>query len=690
MPMPISKQSRYADPALARALDAKHIAVFGASSTAGKWGYNTTRSILQAGFGGRLTLVNPRGGEVFDRPLVAAPEAAGADLAVICTPAQTVPPIISQCGDLEIPVAVVQAGGFGEVGNTALDEELRRGIAASGVRVIGPNCVGLYVGPSGVNTTTMTHFKSGHVSVITQSGGVAQQAARRLAELGTGFDVMLALGNKLDVDMSASLSVMSERETTGAIFLYLERLDEGEQLLDTLARITEYVPVVALLAGRTPAGRSAALSHTGSILGEWDRVSGLLTDAGVMVAEGLHEACAAVVGGRRAPRQALDRVFVICDGGGHSALLADALETAGHVVPPPSERLRAKLQKIGGEGGTVGNPFDSQGRLDRDPGLYLPLLQAVLDDHDHDAVVIGGMFGGYELLFDEELGALEQRTAKGMGEAAQRSGRRIIVQSLYATEPSASLAALRERGVACVEWPEEVLAVLRSCGQPTAPVAASSAQGHPTAVADVELAELTEVLVSAMTRRGIRHALGERIALKNLPNYSGASWVLRLDGFAHKTRAGAIRVGVDSEELPAAYAELADVARAAGIEPLVRMAPMIDTRCELLVTFWRDAGSGGGLVLGLGGVDVEEQRDVAIGRLPKGPDDVIALLLRTRVGRGLHAAGSDGRLEEIAATVLALAELFRDDLPSVRELECNPLAVGPDGVYVLDALPTVG
>jgi acetyltransferase len=284
--------------ALVAALDPKHIAVFGASATPDKWGYNTAKCLIENGFTGRLTLVNPRGGSVFDRPLVDASQAEGADLAVIATPAATVPDIVGQCGTLGIGLAVVIASGFAESGHLALHHALVRRIAESGVRVIGPNCVGLASNTGRVNTT-MIDLPAGHVSMITQSGGVALHVARRLDEFGAGFDVVIAFGNKVDVNVRDAVQVVASRETTSAILLYIERLDEGDVLLDMLENASRELPVVALLSGRTDAGKAATASHTGSLVGQWDRAAGLLTDAGVVVADGLNLAIAAVAGTRR-------------------------------------------------------------------------------------------------------------------------------------------------------------------------------------------------------------------------------------------------------------------------------------------------------------------------------------------------------------------------------------------------------
>ncbi|MEA2623397.1 MAG: hypothetical protein QOH61_2307 [Chloroflexota bacterium] len=674
-----------ADDAFARALNADHVAIFGASATPGKWGYNVVDKLLADGYEGRLTLVNPRGGTAFGRPLVDASHAKGADLAVISTPAPTVPGIIEQLAELGIGAAVVEAGGFNEVGNAELDGQLRKAISDTGVRVIGPNCVGFYSSPNKLNVTTMPGFTRGGVSFVSQSGGLAQQVARRLTELGSGFDVLMALGNKIDVGFTDSLRALGERPSTQAILLYLERLDEGEAFLDLLSELSQQVPVVALLAGRTTAGQSAARSHTGSIISRWDRVAGLLRDSGVVVEERLELAAAAVAGGVRRQRVAVKKVYVLCDGGGHSVLLADGLERAGFTLVRPSADLAAKLATFMGEDIAGVNPLDLQGRADRDPSIYAPMLETVLDSGEYDAAVIGGMFGGYRLFFDEQLGEVELGAARRIAERAAKDPTPVVVQTVYATEDSEALTVLRAAGVPAVEWPSETVAVLRARTTALGDSAARTAAHAPDA-ADRELAEQTERIVQVLDRAGIAHGIGHLVERDALPTSDPGPWVLRLDAFAHKVRIGGIEVGLSGEQLPAAWDRLAAVARKHGTEPLIRVGPLVRHDEELIVSLWRDGREGSGWMVGAGGTDVEEDSDVAVGRLPKTAEDARNLLFQTNVGQRLRDQ-KPAHVERFAESAMLLAQLFTSDLSDLRELEVNPVALWESGAAVLDALP---
>jgi acetyltransferase len=665
---------------LERAFAARHIAIIGASEVPGKWGYSVTEKLLGSGYEGTLTLVNPRGGVAFERPLVSLEEARGADLAVVCTPAATVPGIIGDCGPLGIAAAVVVAGGFGELGETDLEQQLREAARDSGVRVIGPNGVGFYSAPSQVNVTGIPGLTSGHVSLVTQSGGIAQQVAHRLDQLQGGFDLLLSLGNKVDVDFADALSVMEMRPATRAALLYLERFDEGERFLDVLDRTTKSVPVICLIAGKSDAGRIAARSHTGSMISRWHRIAGLVTECGVQVVDRLEIGIAAAVGGSRETRRPVSKVFVLCDGGGHSVLLADALEERGVSLVAPDPDLAARLKKILGLNAGSWNPLDLQGSADRDPRIIADLLQEILEEGSYDAVVIGSMFGGYSFFWHQTVDEFETDAARRMVELQRMHQTPVIVQSMYATVRSSALEVLATGGVPFVEWPHEAAEIIAARGviaQPPLIV-----EPAPSSAADVGLSAATERVLQELDLAGIPHAIGNVIDRDSLPAEPG-SWVLRLDGFAHKARAGAIQVGILSEGLGVAYEALEALAQAAGMEPRIRLAPFFPHDYELVATCWRSASEGDGCVVGAGGSAVEEEADVAVGRLPKGPEDVLALLGRTRIGAILPTECASS----FATLVVDLAALFTGRLGDLSELECNPVAVGGFGAAVLDVLP---
>lgn len=675
--------------ALSRLLNANHIAVFGASAAREKWGHGVVAGMLKSGYDGKLTLVNPRGGEVFGLPLVGAESAAGADLAVIATPAPTTPDILRECSALEIPVAAVVAGGFRESGNARLQQELQTISAETGIRLLGPNCLGIVVGARGINTTSFD-LPLGTVSAIAQSGGFVQHAGIRLAQLGAGFDVVVSLGNKVDVNFSDALTLVAEAGTSTSLVLYLERADEGDAFFDVVANVAANLPTAAIVAGKTAAGRRATRSHTDSLISNWDRVTGLLQDVGVQVVSSIPAAVAAAVGGQRIPRRPLSRVFVLCDGGSGSVLLGDALEDAGYTLPQPSRELAEELRQVVGLHALPPNPLDMQGRAEVELESLLTASRLALESEQYDALVVGGIFGSYGRLLGNRFRTIEERIASELPRLAAELGRPVVVQSMYASESSHALDLLRRAGVPCVEWPEEAVSSLnaattelpvrkRVANMDLPPSSASSA--------DPNLTTLSEGVIAALEAAGIPHALGHLVVPGTPATWGQGPWVVRADGFPHKVASGAIQVGVATSDVPDVVNELGRVSQAAGLTPAIRVGPYVEHDHELIVTFWRDPLEGSGCMLGKGGSSVEESGDIAIGRIPVRAADARTLLSRTSIGTRLLDGDQDG--ERLIAVLVALGEVFRNTLPHLRELECNPIAVTNDGTaIVLDVLPS--
>jgi succinyl-CoA synthetase alpha subunit len=679
--------------ALRRAIDAKHIAVFGASATPGKWGNNVPLRLLQSGFAGILTLVNPRGGEACGLPLMNSEAAAGADLAIIATPAPTVPNIVRDCARLNIPTAVVPAGGFGEVGNISLHEELMSAVVDSHVRVIGPNCFGLFVGGTGLNVTTIPYLPTGSISCISQSGGVIQQVGMRLARLGYGYDVVLALGNKCDVGFADGVAAIARRETTSTLLLYLERFDEGNLLLDTLAEARNSVSIVCLIGGRTDVGRRTAQSHTSSLAGSWERLRAVLSDMDVLVVDDMQHAAAAAVGGTRSAPRRGRRVFALYDGGGHSVLVSDHLRSAGFIMPTPRGALAAALSQVQ----RPSNPFDFGATDPRRVLTEFPrLLEKAATSEQYDAIVLGPQLGGgYKALVGDELEELEAATLDKISRIVSGVVRcSVVIQTLHAPEPSPSLVAVRSASIPCVEWPSEVVDVLQAqMGVVSTPHLGDDSNRFEADEIDRQYNTADPALVALVDRvRGvfdaklIDHCLGKVVTISDLPTTSEGRWVLRADGFAHKTRASAIRLNLKASELLAHYVELSKIATDAGLTPVIRLAPFLAHDQEWIVSFWRSPREGSGFLIGRGGTSVENSPDIALGRMPRSVSDIVRILDKTT--RGSELRRRDGVMATtLAEAVLKMAEAFSDDLTELEELECNPLTVVGDTVYVMDILP---
>jgi acetyltransferase len=262
---------------------------------------------------------------------------------------------------------------------------------------------------------------------------------------------------------------------------------------------------------------------------------------------------------------------------------------------------------------------------------------------------------------------------------------------MYGATGTRALDLVRSGGIPCVEWPDEVVHALNSRRLIGYRESRSRRSGRSSAAglgAESTLLDLSEQIIAALEEAGIEHALGDLVYPGALTLRGEGPWVVRADGFPHKTAAGALRLGVSTVDLPAAVDDLARVSEAAGLIPKIRVAAFIQHDYELIVTFWRDHLEGDGWMIGQGGTDVERTGDVAIGRSPRTIADVRRVFSRTAIGQNLLNT-SEVPAQKFMEVVLALGTLFRSRLRQLRELELNPIAIAKGETIVLDALPSL-
>ena len=553
--------------------------------------------------------------------------------------------------------------------------------------MLGPNCLGLFSASNQLNLTTIPDLPRGSVAMISQSGGIVAQTAARLRQLGDGFDTVISVGNRLDIKLADAVTAAATRPGTGALLMYMETFDEGDRLLDAIAHYrAARGPVVVLMGGRSAASRRAASSHTGSLFGSWARIHALLEEVGAYVTSALDVAVAASLRAAPGPLNGPE-VFTVCDGGGHSVLLADALDGQGLSSPEPSPALRARLAGILGRE-DITNPLDLAGVADTDLTVYTRVAEAVAAEGGfHGLVVAGAALGTFADFFGPDAARQELDVVDAL--AALRERLPVAVQTPAATTSNATMDRMRSGGLPVFEWPGELAAWLAA--QRTEPSRAD-APAHEDAgaevVIDLTLGEATEAVRTLLVELGAGDGIGPVVTRDELGGCDpDGRWVLRLDGFAHKVRHGAIHVDVATVDLPSAFDDLASLAARAGLPARIRLAPLIPHTDEFLLTVWGNGPDGRGIAIGGGGSAVESMADVALGRIPTDQVAVEALLRRTRAGAAFLARATPAQRAELAAFVVDFAAHIDRRLSPFAEIELNPVAIGPGGVSVLDTLP---
>ncbi len=368
----------------------RSVALVGATDRDDKVGQRVLRNLRAAGFAGPLYAVNPKYEQVGGVPCVPSvdrlPQAV--DLAVIVTPAATVPGIVERCGAAGIPAAVVITAGFSEAGpaGARLERELLAGARRHGVRVLGPNCIGLMRPPLGLDATFgRGSARPGALALIAQSGAVCSAMVDWAAAHGVGFSSVVSLGGSADIDFGEAIDYFASDPQTGHILLYIEGVRDGRRLVGSLRAAARIKPVILMKVGRHPAGSRAAVSHTGAIVGKDDVFDAVVRRTGAVRVRSMADLVAAAEALATHVRPRGDRLAIITNGGGPGVMAADRAADLGLVLaalaPATVEALQAALPP----NWSHGNPIDLIG--DARPGRYRAAVTACLADPGVDGVV---------------------------------------------------------------------------------------------------------------------------------------------------------------------------------------------------------------------------------------------------------------------------------------------------------------
>lgn len=382
------------------------VAVVGASRVPGKVGYTVLLN-LRSMYRGPLYPVNPRAGEILGLPaypsLLEVPDPV--DLAVVAVPARAVPRVVEDAGRRGLRGVVVLSAGFREVGpaGAELERKLVEAARRYGLRVVGPNCIGVYSPSTGVNATFLDPERQGlpgpgPIAFISQSGALGAAVLDWAEARGIGVSRFVSVGNKADVDEADLLAFLRRDPETRSIALYIEGVEDGRRLRRALEETTPVKPVVALKAGRSEAGARAAASHTGSLAGSYQIYQAVFRQTGVVPARSPEEMFDLALALALQPPMRGDRVAVITVGGGSGVMASDELSELGLRVPELSPSTQARLRRVLLPIASPRNPVDVTGSAVDEH--MAESLRVVLESGEVDAVLlipyfnVSGITGG--------------------------------------------------------------------------------------------------------------------------------------------------------------------------------------------------------------------------------------------------------------------------------------------------------
>ncbi len=390
------------------------VAVIGASREPGSVGHELLRVMVEnqkSGlYRGRLYAVNPKAKE----PILGVPTYPSVsdlpepvDLGVIVVPARVVPAVVDECGRKGIKHVIVISGGFAEVGGEGveLQEKLVEVARRHGIRIVGPNCVGVVCPETGVDTMFLPYKKElggrgllslprpgpGNISLLTQSGAFGVACVDYMAGEGLGLAKFVSYGNKADIDEVELMEYLADDPKTRVIVIYAESIEEGRRFIEAARRTVPKKPVVVLKAGRTRAGARAASSHTAALAGADEVYSAAFRQAGVVRVYEVEELFDVTKALSMQPPARGPRIAVLTDGGGAGVMTADELESKGAVVVQLSEETQSRLRELMDRGvippiSAVANPVDVTGSATDD--AFVESLRILLDAPEVDGVIV--------------------------------------------------------------------------------------------------------------------------------------------------------------------------------------------------------------------------------------------------------------------------------------------------------------
>ena len=378
------------------------------------------RALLDPGYRGRIYPVNPNAQEILGLPcypsVTSLPEAV--DLAIIVVPAAAAVSVVRECAEKSVRVAVVFTAGFSELGTEegrAREAELVAAARRGRLRLLGPNCMGVYVPKSGLGSFPAMPSEQGPIAFVSQSGSLSNGLVWGGTERGLAFSKVISVGNQADLDISDFLEYLAEDPETEIIAAYIEGAKNGRRLWRALAEAGRRKHLVVWKVGRTRSGARAASSHTGSLAGEAEVWSGLLRQAGALQAGDLEELLDMLVALRHLGRPTGRRIAIVTGPGGPAVSAADACEEAGLELAALSPETQAHLREaIGSAGTSVRNPVDVGLVLGGVAETYRGAVETTIGDPGVDAVVVigGAARGGGWKDHIEGMARLARATAK--------------------------------------------------------------------------------------------------------------------------------------------------------------------------------------------------------------------------------------------------------------------------------------
>jgi acetyltransferase len=689
----------------------KSIAIVGASDVETSVGYAIVKNLTKQGYKGKVYFVNIRKPEILGvktyPTVMEIPEVV--DLAMIATPAKTVPDVVEECGRAGIKGAIIVSAGFKETGpdGKALETKILEKARKYGIRIIGPNCIGVMRPSLNLNATFVNKVpKPGKVAFLSQSGALGSAILDWAISENIGFSNFVSVGSMIDVDFGDLIDYFGTDSKTKSILMYAEGITEARKFMSAARHFARTKPIIVVKSGKFSESAKAAASHTGSLSGEDAIYDAAFKRAGIVRVDEIADLfnSAEVLGTQPLPRG--PNLAIITNAGGPGVMATDALIAKGGKLAKLDDKTLEILNSALPPFWSKGNPIDVLG--DAQPERYKVAIEACLNDTNVDGIVI---------IFTQQGVVEGTAVAKGivqvigdrhfhdktiltsfMGNGAAQEANRIFNDNnipTYTTPEQAIKTYMTmyqyQRNVELIyETPEELPVDAAQPKRPINVIFRGAALENREILTEDEAKRILKYYDFPVVETAVANNVDEAVAYARKMGFPVVLKILSPQ-IVHKSDAGGVILNVHSEaDVREAFSTLIQRATAYNPEAQiigVTVQPMIDRKgYELIIGGKTDPVFGPVILFGMGGVGVELFKDYSIGLPPLNTTLIRRMMEETKIYQLLkgYRKSVPANLKVLDETLLLFSQLLTD-FPQIKEIDINPLLINDKEACILDA-----
>lgn len=697
----------------------KSIAVAGVSADPNKLGSiifaNLVANLRKGLLRSQVYALNPSRDQVGDQPcypsIGSLPETP--ELLIVAVPESATLELVRTAAEAGVKAAVIVTSGYAEAGRGDVEKEIQKVAARHGMRILGPNTIGLLDTRSGVNLLFLRPTKTlpdgsqvvsrleplvGGVTIVTQSGYLGEVISEELASIGVGIRALVGTGNQVDVSVEDVIRYFADDPYTKVMVVYLEGARDGREFVRSVAFASGKKPVVILKVGKTVVGARAALTHTASLVGSYEAYRAAFRQAGAIEAESVQELTDYAVSLSMLPRVTGKRLVIIANAGGIGAIAADEAERlglrVGQLGMEVQRRLRSEFKDAGFiSNAALGNPIDLTASATTDE--FVRVSESVLALKDYDLVLE---------MPTHQTPAIDYDIAARLGEVVSKSRKAVCICVIGNSDLAGRIRReFMARGIPSFPTPERAVRALGAVTRYAEKKVAARRLAVHRRRAPLRFSRAVGPLPPREVSRLLRgYGIGEpksvivhsSAELRGLDRFQfPVACKLMSEGLLHKTDVGGVVVNVARmAEAESVLARLKKLAERKGLRfDGMLVQEMVEDGVELILGGTRDLTFGPLVVLGVGGMYAELISDYVLALAPVTPREVRVVLAQTKLSRILegYRGGPKANVGRLCRVVSDFSNIMVDN-PRIDQMEVNPLMAKADRVLSVDARVILG